>query len=736
MRGLVCGRYRITEKLGEGGMAQVYTAVHDLISREAAVKVLNPEMSAQQVIVKRFLQEAQAAASIKHPGIVEIYDVGYADDGRAYIVMEKLIGETLNARLGKQPRLSVESTKLLMRQLGGVMGAAHDMGIVHRDLKPDNIFVVPDPEVEGGERIKVLDFGLAKLLSNCGGSLITTQGSIFGTPSYMAPEQCQDSRNVDHRADLYSIGCIFYRCLCGQPPFGGDALAILSAHISTIPEPPRRRRHDIPAYLDSLILRLLEKHPARRPSSAAEFIAALDGGDTGAAGNVTLVDVGNAVPAARADTSDSGEITLMDLDKPGGPGPGRPMAPPDTPMIPLPGAPVSAPAGRLATGSDADARTSARPGVGIADGPLAATIRAGGPPVANVADGPLAATIRAGGPPVANIADSSLAVTTRRADHAAARRPRMATHQPVPQKRGRKWLPWVALVLLLVGVGLGVLVVHYKNRAKKRRDADTRARIEKSNHEALMNAFDTHMAEARGHIERRDWARALGELENARLLEVTDKARLEVAGKLEQQALVGKEHEETLSELRAAIADGNIKGVIASNARLPDTSVYRPDADRAVEEARDRLVELASALALEFAEAGRCEAVEAWLVRVEPVLPGLRDSAQKATDVCAKAPKAPKANRPTMSPEEMARHVEVAKDAYGKQEYQAAYDSCNKVLKVKRSHRDAGMWCGMAACRLKKAKKALRLYKRLPADKARPVQLTCLREGIELNPAQ
>ncbi|WP_428266286.1 protein kinase domain-containing protein [Haliangium sp.] len=262
-------------RLAGGGMADVYLAKHEFIDKFAAVKVLNREMSARQGIVKRFFQEAQAAAQIEHPGIVNIFDVGYTSEGRAYLVMELLRGETLGDRLKREGRLSAAATLALMRQLAGVMAVAHRCGIVHRDLKPGNLFVVPDPEMPRGERIKVLDFGLAKLAESA--VIQTAESAVFGTPAYMAPEQTVSSAKVDERADLYSMGCIFYACLCGAPPFGSSGLETLMGHLNMPPAPPRRLEPSIPPELDALVMALLEKDPARRMGSCEALIAALDG---------------------------------------------------------------------------------------------------------------------------------------------------------------------------------------------------------------------------------------------------------------------------------------------------------------------------------------------------------------------------------------------------------------------------------------------------------------------------
>jgi eukaryotic-like serine/threonine-protein kinase len=189
----------------------VYFATHVDSGAEAVVKVLKPEMSARRDIVARFFNEARAAASIHHPGIVQIHNVGYHGD-RAYLLMERLRGHDLEARLQAGP-LPLDRAILFVRQTAGAIGAAHERGIVHRDLKPANLFVVEDPDVIGGERVKVLDFGIAKLTVDAGAG--KTQG-VFGTPAYMSPEQCASAAAVDARADLYSLGYIFYELVCGR----------------------------------------------------------------------------------------------------------------------------------------------------------------------------------------------------------------------------------------------------------------------------------------------------------------------------------------------------------------------------------------------------------------------------------------------------------------------------------------------------------------------------------------
>jgi serine/threonine protein kinase len=277
MEGRRFGRYRITSKLAEGGMGAVYLATHELMGREVVIKVLLPQMSTQRDIIQRFFNEARATGSLNHPGIVAIFDLDYADDGRAYIVMERLHGDTLQQRLRRVQRMSVEQTIDVTRQLASALGAAHGKGVVHRDLKPGNVFLSADPESPGRERVKVLDFGVAKLALQQS-SLITNAGAVVGTPAYMAPEQCKDSSKVDHRADLYALGCIMYACLCGQPPFIGGAIEVLAAQLRDVPTPPRALNPLLPPWLDELILRLLDKDPGRRLQSCAQLGEALDRG--------------------------------------------------------------------------------------------------------------------------------------------------------------------------------------------------------------------------------------------------------------------------------------------------------------------------------------------------------------------------------------------------------------------------------------------------------------------------
>jgi tRNA A-37 threonylcarbamoyl transferase component Bud32 len=277
MEGRRLGRYLIQSKLAEGGMGAVYLATHELMGREVVIKLLLPQFSMERDIIDRFFNEARVMGNLNHPGIVAIFDLDYAEDGRAYIVMERLQGESLHQRLRRVQRMSLEQTVDLARQLASALAAAHGKGVVHRDLKPANVFLSEDLEVPGRERVKVLDFGVAKLALQQS-ALVTRVGAVVGTPTYMAPEQCRDASTVDHRADLYALGCIMYACLCGRPPFTGESAEVLAAQLRDTPARPRTLDPSLPPWLDELVMRLLEKDPGRRLQSCAQVIEVLDHG--------------------------------------------------------------------------------------------------------------------------------------------------------------------------------------------------------------------------------------------------------------------------------------------------------------------------------------------------------------------------------------------------------------------------------------------------------------------------
>jgi serine/threonine-protein kinase len=278
MIGHKVNNYELTRLLGEGGMGAVYLAEHPLLGRKAAVKILKPEFVANQDLVQRFLNEARAANAIHHPNIIDIIDVGLLPEGVPYMMMEFLEGESLASRLQRMQRLPLGEAVKHARQTASALAAAHALGIVHRDLKPDNLFVIPDAQNPGQERIKVLDFGIAKLRPEFSpGTPKTSVGALMGTPAYMSPEQCMGkTAEIDHRSDIYALGIIFYEMLCGQPPFAGQNFGeLFLQHVNGVPRPPRSLVPEIPVHIEAMILKALEKEPSDRIQTMDDFIALL-----------------------------------------------------------------------------------------------------------------------------------------------------------------------------------------------------------------------------------------------------------------------------------------------------------------------------------------------------------------------------------------------------------------------------------------------------------------------------
>ena len=276
VEGAVIGSYQIVRKLGEGGMGAVYLGHHALLGRRAAIKVLLPALSARPDVVNRFFNEARAVTSISDPGIVQVFDFGYHTDGSAFIVMEFLDGEALDVRLHRLGRLSVVESLRLARQVATSLAAAHAQHIIHRDLKPENIFLVKDSEVSSGERSKILDFGIAKLADDHPGKIKTHTGAIIGTPVYMSPEQCRGLAELDHRSDIYALGCVLFHLLTGRPPFEGEGMGdIIAAHIRETAPAPSAILPSISPQVDALVLRCLAKSPDDRFQTITEVATAI-----------------------------------------------------------------------------------------------------------------------------------------------------------------------------------------------------------------------------------------------------------------------------------------------------------------------------------------------------------------------------------------------------------------------------------------------------------------------------
>jgi serine/threonine-protein kinase len=299
MIGEIVGSYRITAKIGEGGMGIVYLAEHPLIGRKAAVKMLLPELCANVDIVGRFFNEARSTTMLRHPGVVDIFDFGHHANGWAYIIMEFLEGSSLGACIRRHGRLPLAMILDVTRQVAVTLAAAHAHGIVHRDLKPDNIFLVPDAALRGGIRAKLLDFGVAKLLGEAPVTKTRT-GLFVGTPTYGSPEQCRGHGEVDQRSDIYSLGCVVYQLLAGRPPFVGKGTGeLIAAHLHVQPAPLGEHA---PVWLDRLVQRMLAKDPAQRPSMV-EIAAQLEGASGApAAAGLALVTAAGSPPSGTEST--------------------------------------------------------------------------------------------------------------------------------------------------------------------------------------------------------------------------------------------------------------------------------------------------------------------------------------------------------------------------------------------------------------------------------------------------
>jgi len=269
--GETVGRYRITRELGRGGMGVVYEAVHETIGYRAALKVLGilANDPKHNTYVSRFLDEARAVNRINHPGVVRVFDFGELPDGNVYIMMEFLEGQTVAERLrdiqlqARRP-LTVSGVLNLLAQLASAMAQAHDKNILHRDLKPENAVLVRDDDVDGDERIKLLDFGLARFLDS--NERRTTAGVALGTPMYMSPEQCM-GETLDGKSDVYSAGVIFYELITGRPPFQADEISkLMLKHINDPVPPIKELAPLLPDSVADLIHSMLKKAPGERPT--------------------------------------------------------------------------------------------------------------------------------------------------------------------------------------------------------------------------------------------------------------------------------------------------------------------------------------------------------------------------------------------------------------------------------------------------------------------------------------
>lgn len=275
---VICERYRVIKKLGEGGMGAVYLAEHVFIEKKVALKVLAPELARKAELTARFLQEAKSASRIGHENVIDISDFGQSPEGFVFFAMEFLQGQDLGQVVRAEGAMTWRRARPIIVQICKALGAAHAKGIIHRDMKPENVFIID----RGGRAdfVKLLDFGIAKVQTEAGddGPKLTRTGMIFGTPEYMAPEQAE-GKVCDQRADVYAVGCMIHHLIAGEAPFQAENfVAMLTKHLLETPKPPSLKRPElgIPPELDALVLKALAKQPAERFQSMADVLAAVE----------------------------------------------------------------------------------------------------------------------------------------------------------------------------------------------------------------------------------------------------------------------------------------------------------------------------------------------------------------------------------------------------------------------------------------------------------------------------
>ena len=272
------GRYRIEALLGKGGMGAVLRAQHLFMEQPVAIKVLRPSLARDPSAARRFLREARGTLKVESDHAVKVLDFAITDDGMLYLVLELLDGRTVGAELADGGPLPLRRALRIARQICAALAAAHKVGLVHRDLKPDNVMLIR----RGGDpdHVKVLDFGLAKVMEHAGQRALSlaalTQGDlVFGTPDYMAPEQAM-GQPLDGRADLYAVGATLFEMLTGRPPFVGATMAVLADHVRTPPPTlAAAAGQPFPAEVEALVARCLAKAPAHRPATAEALAAEL-----------------------------------------------------------------------------------------------------------------------------------------------------------------------------------------------------------------------------------------------------------------------------------------------------------------------------------------------------------------------------------------------------------------------------------------------------------------------------
>jgi len=326
------GKYRILSKIGQGGMGAVYKALHVTFDELRAIKVISPELVDDQLFVKRFKHEAVITRKLQHPNAVRVDDIDEAEDGRPFIVMEYIEGQSLRKLIEQHGPMPAERVCSIIKQVAAALDAAHKLGMIHRDIKPDNIVLVETPD---GEQAKVLDFGIAKIKETRKGEMsgmtMTGTGVVIGTPQYMSPEQAMGKRGdeLDGRSDLYSLGIVMYQMLTGELPFKADTtMEMLIAHLQQPPLNVRTVRPElqIPAAVADVVMKLLEKKPEDRPADARALVEEIEQAEAGVGG------------PGETHVLSPAELSKPSMDLP-------PTPPPPSGPIPRPSRLVTRPAG-------------------------------------------------------------------------------------------------------------------------------------------------------------------------------------------------------------------------------------------------------------------------------------------------------------------------------------------------------------------------------------------------------
>ena len=450
--GQALGNYRVLKKIGTGGMGAVFLAEHPLIGKKVALKVIHQELAGNKEVVGRFFQEAKAVNKIGSEHIVEIHDFGQSDNGEHFFIMEYLEGQTLADVLTAAKVLDVQRTLHICAQIANGLAAAHACGIIHRDLKPDNIMLVPrmgDPDF-----VKVLDFGLAKMFADAGASKLTAQGVVLGTPQFMSPEACESRQEIDHRADIYSLGVLMFQMLTGQVPFDGESMGeILVKHVTQPPPAPRGLNPAVPPAVEQIVLRCLAKQPDARFATMKDVREALLNADSYLASSPPVMpSSGVSDPAAKTMFLVSGGGPQQALAAPAAAasnGSAFPLRPPPPSLMGAPGIGGIAPS---------EARTAFMGAVNPAD---AAAVEGYGATAAHM---PLAA----GGVGAAN---ATAIVSAQDVEIARRATAVPGMHQPMPvvnstmiigtpegysDKPPKKSWPMVVAVIAILAVGGGV----------------------------------------------------------------------------------------------------------------------------------------------------------------------------------------------------------------------------------------------------------------------------------------